>query len=43
MYIYTSKIFRKSFKKIMDFSFKKLLFAIDFKIKVLQKIKKLIQ
>ena len=24
MYIYTSKIFKKSFKKIMDFSFKKL-------------------
>ena len=24
MYVYTSKIFRKSFKRIMDFSFKKL-------------------
>ena len=24
MYIYTSQIFKKSFKKIMDFSFKKL-------------------
>ena len=24
MYVYTSKIFRKSWKKMMDFSFKKL-------------------
>ena len=24
MYVYTSKIFKRSFKKIMDFSFKKL-------------------
>ena len=24
MYMYTSRIFKKSFKKIMDFSFKKL-------------------
>ena len=24
MYVYTSNIFKKSFKKIMDFSFKKL-------------------
>jgi len=24
MYVYTSKIFKKSFKKITDFSFKKL-------------------
>jgi len=28
MYMYTSKIFKKSFKKIMDFSFKKLKQAI---------------
>ena len=31
MYVYTSRVFKKSFKKIMDFSFKKF-----------QKIKKLI-
>ena len=28
MYIYTSQLFKKSFKKIMDFSFKKLKKAI---------------
>ena len=43
MYMYTSKIFKKSFKKIMDFGFKKLVFAIDFKIKVLQKVKEFIK
>ena len=42
MYVYSSQLFKKSFKKIMDFSFKKLVFAINFKIKVLQKIKKFI-
>jgi len=28
MYLYTSQLFKKSFKKIMDFSFKKLKQAI---------------
>jgi len=28
MYIYSSQLFKKSFKKIMDFSFKKLKQAI---------------
>ena len=43
MYVYTSKIFRKSWKRMLNFSFKKLVFVIDFKIKVLQKLKEFIK